>query len=120
MVNQTQEAQNLMQEIEKEEAHKQLQFQQEHGYIDHADITSISFIVNLVIGTLYCAKGKYSFGISRIIKSFEAKPNISVKLSNDTWFHAKRCILSLIENLTKNMLVFPDDDYQQLISFLTQ
>lgn len=28
-------------------------------------------IVNLVIGTLYCTKGNYEFGISRIIKSFE-------------------------------------------------
>lgn len=28
-------------------------------------------IVNLVIGTLYCAKGNYEFGISRIIKSLE-------------------------------------------------
>ena len=28
-------------------------------------------IVNLVIGTLYCAKGNYEFGISRIIKSLD-------------------------------------------------
>jgi len=28
-------------------------------------------IVNLVIGTLYCAKGNYEFGISRIVKSLE-------------------------------------------------
>ena len=28
-------------------------------------------IVNLVIGTLYCAKNNYEFGISRIIKSLE-------------------------------------------------
>ena len=28
-------------------------------------------IVNLVIGTLYCAKGNYEFGISRIMKSLE-------------------------------------------------
>lgn len=28
-------------------------------------------IVNLVIGTLYCSKGNYEFGISRIIKSLE-------------------------------------------------
>jgi len=27
--------------------------------------------VNLVIGTLYCAKSNYEFGISRIIKSLE-------------------------------------------------
>jgi len=28
-------------------------------------------IVNLVIGTLYCAKGNFKFGLSRIIKSLE-------------------------------------------------
>ena len=28
-------------------------------------------IVNLVIGTLYCAKGNYEFGIGRIMKSLE-------------------------------------------------
>lgn len=28
-------------------------------------------IVNLVIGTLYCAKGNFEFGISRIMKSLE-------------------------------------------------
>jgi len=28
-------------------------------------------IVNLVIGTLYCAKGNFQFGLSRIIKSLE-------------------------------------------------
>ena len=26
-------------------------------------------IVNLVIGTLYCSKGNFEFGISRVIKS---------------------------------------------------
>lgn len=28
-------------------------------------------ILNLVIGTLYCSKGNFEFGISRIIKSFD-------------------------------------------------
>ena len=28
-------------------------------------------IINLVIGTLYCTKGNFEFGISRIIKSLE-------------------------------------------------
>jgi tetratricopeptide repeat protein 30 len=28
-------------------------------------------IVNLVIGTLYCSKGNYNFGVSRIVKSLE-------------------------------------------------
>jgi hypothetical protein len=47
-----------------------------------------------VIGTLYCAKGNYEFGIGRIVKSLEP---YNKKLSMDTWYYAKRCLLSLIE-----------------------
>lgn len=39
-------------------------------------------IVNLVIGTLYCSKGNFEFGMDRIIKSFEP---FDRKLSTDTW-----------------------------------
>ncbi len=39
-------------------------------------------IINLVIGTLYCAKGNYEFGVSRIIKSLEPYDK---KLETDTW-----------------------------------
>ena len=53
-------------------------------------------IVNLVIGTLYCAKGNYEFGISQIMKSLEP---YSKKLGTDTWFYAKRCFCSLVENM---------------------
>jgi tetratricopeptide repeat protein 30 len=62
-------------------------------------------IVNLVIGTLYCSKGNYNFGVSRIVKSLEP---FQKKLGTDTWFYAKRCLLSLIETLSKHMLVLPD------------
>ena len=62
-------------------------------------------IVNLVIGTLYCAKGNYNFGVSRIVKSLEP---FQRKLGTDTWFYAKRCLMSLIETLSKHMLVLPD------------
>ena len=40
-------------------------------------------IINLVIGTLYCSKGNYEFGISRIIKSLEPYDK---KLEADTWW----------------------------------
>ena len=58
-------------------------------------------IVNLVIGTLYCAKGNYEFGISRIMKSLEPYDK---KLGTDTWFYAKRCFLGLAESLAKHMV----------------
>ncbi len=38
-------------------------------------------ILNLVIGTLYCSKGNFEFGISRIIKSFDR----SVGAGQTTW-----------------------------------
>ncbi len=39
-------------------------------------------IINMVIGTLYCAKGNFEFGISRIIKSVEPAKTLSA----DTWY----------------------------------
>lgn len=58
-------------------------------------------IVNLVIGTLYCVKGNYEFGIARIIKSMEPE---SKKLEPDTWFYAKTCFLALFEGVAKHMI----------------
>jgi len=72
-------------------------------------------IVNLVIGTLYCAKGNYNFGVSRIVKSLEP---FQKKLGTDTWFYAKRCFLSLIETLSKHMVVLPDSSYNEILNFL--
>jgi len=72
-------------------------------------------IVNLVIGTLYCSKGNYTFGISRIVKSLEP---FNKKLGTDTWFYAKRCLLSLIETLAKHMMVLPDASFNEALNFL--
>eukprot|EP01048_Picozoa_sp_COSAG05_P022195 COSAG05_NODE_4349_length_1556_cov_1.466712_2_plen_114_part_00 len=52
----------------------------------------------MVIGTLYCAKGNFEFGIGRVMKSLEPYPQ---KLHTDTWFYAKRCFLALAEALAK-------------------
>ena len=72
-------------------------------------------IVNLVIGTLYCSKGNYTFGVSRIVKSLEP---FNKKLGTDTWFYAKRCLLSLIETLAKHMMVLPDASFNEVLNFL--
>jgi tetratricopeptide repeat protein 30 len=58
--------------------------------------------VNLVIGTLYCTKQNFEFGISRIIKSLDL---YAKKIEMDTWFYAKRCFLALVDNLAKQMIV---------------
>lgn len=63
MTSQNEEAEELMRRIEKEE--ERVTFE------DGSKRTYHLCIVNLVIGTLYCAKGNYEFGISRIIKSLE-------------------------------------------------
>lgn len=68
-------------QIEKEEEHS------EYGDVDSGGSSNGRqlyhlCIVNLVIGTLYCAKSNYKFGISRIMKSLEP---FEKKLSPDTW-----------------------------------
>ena len=74
-------------------------------------------IVNLVIGTLCCAKGNFEFGISRIIKALEP---YNKKLETDTWFYAKRCLLALIENMAKNMVIVKDSTILEISHFLSE
>ncbi|GFG31358.1 hypothetical protein Cfor_12925, partial [Coptotermes formosanus] len=107
MTSQNEEAEEMMRKIEKEE--EQLAYDDPEKKVFHL------CIVNLVIGTLYCAKGNYEFGISRVIKSLEP---YSKKLGTDTWFYAKRCFLSLIENLAKHMIVARDSVFQECVQFL--
>jgi tetratricopeptide repeat protein 30 len=78
MTSQNEEAEELMRRIEKEEER-----------LAYSDPDKPSFhlcIVNLVIGTLYCAKGNFEFGVSRVMKSLEPYDK---KLGTDTWYYAK-------------------------------
>ncbi len=74
-------------------------------------------IINLVIGTLYCAKGNYEFGISRILKSLEP---LDRKLGTDTWYYAKRCFVALAEVLAKHMITLRDSVFDDILSFLEE
>jgi tetratricopeptide repeat protein 30 len=94
MTSQNEEAEELMRRIEKEE--ERLSFTEPDKQCFHL------CIVNLVIGTLYCAKGNFEFGISRIIKALDPYDK---KLHTDTWYYAKRCFLALAEIMSKHMLV---------------
>lgn len=107
MISQNEDAEELMRNIEKEE--DQLAYQDPDKKCYHL------CIVNLVIGTLYCAKGNYEFGISRIIKSLEPYDK---KLGTDTWFHAKRCFVALAEMVAKQMVVLKDSSFYEIIQFL--
>ncbi|CAL1587596.1 unnamed protein product [Knipowitschia caucasica] len=107
MTSQNEEAEELMRKIEKEE--EQISYDDPEKKVFHL------CIVNLVIGTLYCAKGNYDFGISRVIKSLEP---YNKKLGTDTWFYAKRCFLSLLENMSKHTVMLRDAVVQECVTFL--
>ena len=66
-------------------------------------------------GTLYCSKGNFEFGISRIIKSLEPYDK---KLGTDTWFYAKRCFVALAVMVSKQMFVMKDTTYYEVMGFL--
>jgi len=74
--------------------------------------------VKLVIGTLYCSKGNFEFGLNLIIKNLYP---IEEKLGTDTWHYVKRCLLSFIEQLTKKQIKLNDPTFiGNLISFLEE
>jgi tetratricopeptide repeat protein 30 len=109
MTSKNEDAEELMRRIEKEE--ERLQFTDPDKQCFHL------CIVNLVIGTLYCAKGNFEFGASRIIKALDPYDK---KLHSDTWYYAKRCFLSLAENMAKHMLILKDSSMEEIIDFLNK
>ena len=68
--------------------------------------------MNLVIGTLYCSKGNFEFGIQLIVKSLEP---VKDKLGTDTWYYTKRCLLALIEKIIKKSFELKEPFYQMII-----
>uniref|UniRef100_A0A5K3FNF6 Tetratricopeptide repeat protein 30 n=1 Tax=Mesocestoides corti TaxID=53468 RepID=A0A5K3FNF6_MESCO len=107
MTSVNEDAEELMRKIEKEE--EALAYEDPNKKVFHL------CIVNLVIGTLYCTRGNYDFGISRVIKSLEPYQK---KLGTDTWYYAKRCFLSMIENMAKHMIMIKDSVLLDCIEFL--
>ena len=107
MVQRNEEAQEIIKTVEEEEQ-KALATNPDGQYFHIC-------IVNLIVGTLYCAKGNYEFGIGRILVSFQ---NFHKRMNMDTWYYAKRCFLSLMENLAKQTLCIPDKLILELLNFL--
>merc|ERR1712151_1063886 len=103
MTSANEEAEELMRLVEKEEEKA-----------DGGKPVYHLCIINLVIGTLYCAKGNFEFGISRIVKSLEPYER---KIGVDTWYYAKRCFLALGETLGKNMILLKDEAFDDIIAF---
>lgn len=106
MTSQNEEAEDVMRKIENEE--KDLAYEDPDRKMYHL------CIVNLVIGTLYCVKNNYQFGIARVIKSMEP---YQTKLGWETWFYCKRCFLALIEGMAKHMIVLEDAVSQDILLF---
>ena len=107
MTSRNEDAESLMRRVEREES-----------ALARRDPERPRFhltIINLVIGTLYCAKGNYEFGISRVIKSLEP---LEEKLEADTWFYAKRCFLSLLEGMAKRLVAAKDETVRESFAFL--
>jgi alkyl hydroperoxide reductase subunit AhpF len=61
---------------------------------------------NLVIGTLYCEKGNFEFGIDRICKSLEP---LEQNLCPDTWFYAKIDVCDGIDDMFRDVVGFLND-----------
>ncbi|RKO95810.1 hypothetical protein CAUPRSCDRAFT_3594, partial [Caulochytrium protostelioides] len=109
ITSQNELAEDIMREVETEElAAQQANPKQKHYHL---------CMINLVIGTLYCSKNNYEFGIGRIIRSMEP---FDQKLGPDTWFYAKRCILALLEALSKQLLILPDETWTDVLHFLDE
>ena len=108
MTAQNEEAEEVMRRIEEEE---------QQVYANTGKQCFHLCIINLVIGTLYCAKGNYEFGISRIIKALQPYKD---KIETDTWYYAKRCFLSLIEQLSKHTLMIKDGTIKEIFEFLAE
>jgi tetratricopeptide repeat protein 30 len=68
-----------------------------------------------VIGTLYCAKGNFEFGITRVIKCAEP---VDKKLGTQTWQYIRNCFCALLEGMAKMMVNLKDEVADEIIDFL--
>ncbi|XP_055389914.1 tetratricopeptide repeat protein 30 homolog [Condylostylus longicornis] len=106
MTFQNEEAEELMRKVEKaEEAKGNAEKQLLH-----------LCIVNLVVGTLYCSKSNFEFGLSRIAHALEG--GSGPRLCADTWIHVKRCVLGLLTGMAKQIIVLPYPAIQEILTFL--
>ncbi|XP_052867821.1 tetratricopeptide repeat protein 30 homolog [Anopheles cruzii] len=106
MTSQNEEAEELMRKVERAEERKG----NTTGQCLHL------CIVNLVIGTLYCAKNNYEFGLSRIAHALDG--GSGARLCADTWIHVKRCVLGLLTGIAKQTIVLPSIALQETLNFL--
>lgn len=118
MTSQNEEAEELMRKVERAEEQRAQSAagHAESGLGGGGGQQLHLCIVNLVIGTLYCAKNNYEFGLSRIAHALDG--GSSASLCADTWLHVKRCVLGLLAALAKQTIVLPAAAVQEVLQFL--
>ena len=107
MTNQNEAAEEVIKTVEREE-------QQQVALGNNCERTYHTCIINLIIGTLYCERGNFEFGVSRICKSMEP---FEKNLCPDTWFYTKRCFLALASKISKVMYLIKDDTLHDILCF---
>jgi tetratricopeptide repeat protein 30 len=112
MTSQNEKAEDLMRDLEREEEQAALNDDPANPKPQYH-----LCIINLVIGTLYSAKGNYAFGISRVVRALEP---FNRRLGVTTWHYSKRCFLALAETLAKHMIMLQDGLYADILEFLQQ
>jgi tetratricopeptide repeat protein 30 len=106
LVGRNEAAEGLIRTVEKKE---QLQTALGKGR-DQAH----SCIINLCIGSLYCQKKNYAFGIERICKSVEP---VEKNICPDTWFYVKRSFLAFALLLANQSIPIKDDFLRDILCF---
>ena len=76
---------------------------------------NISNVCTACCRTMYCVRGNYEFGISRVMDSLRPYDQ---KLGALTWYYAKRCLLALVENLAKHLFTMRDSVRLSCLRFL--
>lgn len=110
MNKQNEDAERLIKCTEKEESYNRIK-----NNVDPSNIRHHGCIINLVIGTLYCERENFEFGINRICKSLDP---LEIKLGPDTWYYAKRCLMALASKVAKHMIIPQRDLFQEIFEFL--
>ncbi|GAB4820179.1 hypothetical protein N2152v2_007225 [Parachlorella kessleri] len=104
--SQNEVAEDLLKRVEEETTAAQAAGQ---SLTQHLSLT------NLAIGTLYCSKGNFEFGIGRVMRSLEP---LSANLDSQRWQGAKLCLLAMLDQMSKQMLVPKDAMVADLLTFL--
>jgi tetratricopeptide repeat protein 30 len=110
LADQNETAEELIRTIEREEE-ELVPPGNSDGQIYH------SCIIGLCIGSLYCERKSYAFGIDRICNSMEP---IQKNICSDTWFYAKKCFLAYALSLSNQSATIKDDMLRDLLLFFDE